>query len=180
MSDRSKPKFRCSSSIINRWTCSSSFDVQKMMFEFDRWHFNVWFSSFQLMLYNILVLGLDVLRVWIGPLPPWLCTSYIVLKGFLYNSFTLVLFTLTVMKYVFLCILKRVPEMNDELVTRIVIGGVCIWSALELCAKFLMFPGKPVVNEVSSIHTCNNQFKTVPIKNPNWLIIKVLKKIDHE
>ena len=116
------------------------------------------FQWFQLMLYNILVLGLDVLRVWIGPLPPWLCTSYIVLKGFLYNSFTLVLFTLTVMKYVFLCILKRVPEMNDELVTRIVIGGVCIWSALELCAKFLMFPGKPVVNEVSLILSIFKKF----------------------
>ena len=30
----SKPKIGCSSSIINKWTCSSSFDVQKMMFEF--------------------------------------------------------------------------------------------------------------------------------------------------
>ena len=29
MFDRSKPKIGCSSSITNRWTCSSSFDVQK-------------------------------------------------------------------------------------------------------------------------------------------------------
>ena len=29
-------KIRCLSSIIKRWTCSSSFDVRKMMFEFDR------------------------------------------------------------------------------------------------------------------------------------------------
>ena len=28
--------FRCSSSIINRWTCSSSFNVRKMMFKFFR------------------------------------------------------------------------------------------------------------------------------------------------
>ena len=32
ISIRNKPKFRCSSSIINRWTCSSFFNVQKMMF----------------------------------------------------------------------------------------------------------------------------------------------------
>ena len=31
-----KPKFRCLSSIINRWTCSRSFDVRKMMFKFVR------------------------------------------------------------------------------------------------------------------------------------------------
>ena len=36
ISVRSKPKFRCSSSIINRGTRSSLFDVQKMMFEFVR------------------------------------------------------------------------------------------------------------------------------------------------
>ena len=29
MFDRSKPKIGCSSSITNRWTCSSSFDVRK-------------------------------------------------------------------------------------------------------------------------------------------------------
>ena len=32
----SKPKIGCSSSITNIWTCSSSFDVQKMMFKFVR------------------------------------------------------------------------------------------------------------------------------------------------
>ena len=31
-----KPKIGCSSSITNRWTCSCSFDVRKMMFEFVR------------------------------------------------------------------------------------------------------------------------------------------------
>ena len=36
MFDRSKPKIGCSSSITNRWTRSSSFDVRKMMFEFVR------------------------------------------------------------------------------------------------------------------------------------------------
>ena len=32
----SKPKIGCLSSIINRWTCSGSFDVRKMMMEFVR------------------------------------------------------------------------------------------------------------------------------------------------
>ena len=36
MFDRSKPKIRCSSSITNRWTRSSLFNVRKMMFEFIR------------------------------------------------------------------------------------------------------------------------------------------------
>ena len=37
MSVCSKPKFRCLSSIINRWTCSSLSVVQKMMFELVWW-----------------------------------------------------------------------------------------------------------------------------------------------
>ena len=36
MSVCSKPKFRCSSSIINRWTCSGLLMFEKLMFEFVR------------------------------------------------------------------------------------------------------------------------------------------------
>ena len=45
MLDRSKPKIGCSSSITNRWTCSSSLDVQKMMFEFVRFRIRSMFDK---------------------------------------------------------------------------------------------------------------------------------------
>ena len=102
------------------------------------------------MFYNLTVVGIDVLRIWIGPLPPWLCRIYIILLVSIWNSFTLILFTMTVIKFVILWILKRMPEVNDELATKVIIGSVCGWTMFECIAKFdVFYSAKPVVNEVN-------------------------------
>ena len=56
MFDRSKPKIGCSSSITNKWTRSSSFDVRKMMFEFVRCSIK-WCSTHHYWLLEILELS---------------------------------------------------------------------------------------------------------------------------
>ena len=103
-----------------------------------------------MILFEILVVGLDNLRLWVDHLPPWLCTFYIILRSFLFNAIVLILCILTFIKFTFLCVMKRIPEMNDECISRAIIGSVCIWGVVEVCVKFLMFENKPVVNEVGT------------------------------
>ena len=105
---------------------------------------------FQMILFEILVVGLDNLRLWVDHLPSWLCTFYIILRSFLFNAIVLILCILTFIKFTFLCVMKRIPEMNDECISRAIIGSVCIWGVVEVCVKFLMFENKPVVNEVGT------------------------------
>ena len=108
---------------------------------------------FQMILFEILVVGLDNLRLWVDHLSPWLCTFYIILRSFLFNAIVLILCILTFIKFTFLCVMKRIPELNDECMSRAIIGSVCIWGVVEVYVKFLMFENKPVVNEVCS--QCN-------------------------
>ena len=68
----------------------------------------------------------------------------------MFNAFVLVLGILTIMKFLFLCVLQRIPEMNDEAITQGIIGSVCLWGSFEMYIKFLLGNNKPVVNEVST------------------------------
>ena len=95
-----------------------------------------------------MVTGLDNLRLWVDYFPAWLCTFKIMLRSFLFNTIISILCILTIIKFTFLCILQRVPEMNDDFVAKTIIGSVSIWGVIEIFYKFLMFENKPVMNEV--------------------------------
>ena len=95
-----------------------------------------------------MVTGLDNLRLWVDYFPAWLCTFKIMLRSFLFNTIISILCILTIIKFTFLCILQRVPEMNDDFVAKTIIGSVSIWGVIEIVYKFLMFDNKPVMNEV--------------------------------
>ena len=44
------------------------------------------------------------------------------------------------------------PEVNDELATKVIIGSVCGWTMFECIAKFdVFYSAKPVVNEVNGL-----------------------------
>ena len=74
----------------------------------------------------------------------------------MFNTTILVLCILTVIKFIFLCILKRVPQMNDDYVARLIIGSVSAWGIIEIYVKFLMYEYKPVMNEVMICYNvCN-------------------------
>ena len=102
-----------------------------------------------MILFSIMVVGLDNLRLWVDHFPSWLCTLKIMLRSFLFNTVIFVLCILTIIKFTILCILQRVPQMNDDFVAKTIIGSVSVWGIIEIYHKFLMFDNKPVMNEVT-------------------------------
>ena len=102
-----------------------------------------------MILFLIMVVGLDNLRLRVDHFPSWLCTLKIMLRSFLFNIVVFVLCILTIIKFTILCILQRVPEMNDDFVAKTIIGSVSVWGIIEIYHKFLMFDNKPVMNELT-------------------------------
>ena len=63
--------------------------------------------------------GLSVLRVCFGPLPIFLCNIAAFLSGFviLFVAITIAMYTFT--RFMFVCIWKRMRQMDDNLIVRI-------------------------------------------------------------
>ena len=57
---------------------------------------------------------LDVLRIWLGPFPSWICTFEVMVKNQTFISIVLAITSVTILKFTFLCVLRRIPEIDDD------------------------------------------------------------------
>ena len=99
------------------------------------------------MIYEVVIVGLDVLRMWIGPLPEAVCLMINMGKCFGPMTFVIIITVITVMKFYFLCVLKRVPEFDDDLIAKRIIGAVMIFGTAITAVKY-GFWSNPSMNEV--------------------------------
>ena len=85
---------------------------------------------FQGIFYGIAVYGLSVLSVCYGPLPIFLCNIAGFLNGFviLFAVITIVMYTFT--RFMFVCIWKRMRQMDDNLIVRIATIQAIVLSLL--------------------------------------------------
>jgi hypothetical protein len=74
---------------------------------------------FQAVFYAIVINGLNVLRVCFGSLPIFLCNIAGFLKGCVitFGAITIAMYTST--RFMFVCIWKRMRQMDDTLIVRI-------------------------------------------------------------
>ena len=79
---------------------------------------------------------LDLLRIWYGPLPSIICTFGIMVKNYYFVSAVLIIASVTFMKFLFLCILKRIPEMDDDFVANAIIRFGLSTAYIITCSKF--------------------------------------------
>ena len=84
----------------------------------------------------ILMTTVDVLRVWMGPLPEKICTFGIMIKNYTFISEVLLVASITFLKFTFLCILKRIPEMDDDVVAKRIIRFVSFITVSIVGSKF--------------------------------------------
>ena len=91
---------------------------------------------FQGIFYGIVVYGLSVLSVCYGPLPIFLCNIAGFLNGFaiLFAVITIVMYTFT--RFMFVCIWKRMRQMDDNLIVRIATIQAIVLSLLFTSATF--------------------------------------------
>ena len=66
-----------------------------------------------------MIYGLTVLRVAYGPLPIFVCTMFGFFKGYalLFSAITIAMYTFT--RFMFVCVWKRMRQMDDNLIVRI-------------------------------------------------------------
>ena len=92
---------------------------------------------FQGIFYAVVIYGLTVLRVSYGPLPIFLCQVFGFCKGYalLFSAITIAMYTFT--RFMFVCIWKRMRQMDDNLIVRIATIQAIVMSLLFSAATSL-------------------------------------------
>ena len=93
--------------------------------------------------------GVSVLRVCCGPLPIFLCNIAAFLSGFaiLFVAITVAMYTFT--RFMFVCIWKRMRQMDDNLIVRIATIQAIVMSILFTVITWIQLHGQPFGNQVS-------------------------------
>ena len=89
--------------------------------------------------------GLAVLSVCYGPLPIFFCNIAGFLNGFaiLFGVITIAMYTFT--RFMFVCIWKRMRQMDDNLIVRIATIQAIIMSLLFNGATWLQLQSQPTM-----------------------------------
>ena len=106
---------------------------------------------FQSILYVIVFYGLSVLRVCYGPLPIFFCNISIFLNGFLILFLVITVAMYTFARFMFVCIWKRMRQMDDNLIVRIATIQAIFMSLLFTASHWLQLHGQHFGNQVSSL-----------------------------
>ena len=93
---------------------------------------------FQGIFHLIVIYGLSVLRVCFGPLPIFLCNIVIFLNGFsiMFGAITVAMYTFA--RFMFVCVWKRMRQMDDNLIVRIATIQAIFISFLFPAAELLI------------------------------------------
>ena len=101
----------------------------------------------QVILFSVICTGLDIFRIWFGPLPFEICLIATWTKAFLFMTFPIFIAILTLMKFIVLCVIKRLPDIDDDFVAKSIIAIVSIIGMVGGGFKYLV-KRKPTMNEV--------------------------------
>ena len=96
-----------------------------------------------------MIYGLTVLRACYGPLPIFLCNILGYLNGFalLFVAITVVMYTIT--RFMFVCIWKRMRQMDDDLIVGIATIQAIVLSLFFTAASWLKLHGQGMGHQVS-------------------------------
>ena len=101
------------------------------------------YVHFQGVFYAIVIYGLTVLRVCYGPLPVFLCNIAGFLKAcaVMFGAIIIAIYTFT--RFMFVCIWKRMRQMNDNLIVGIATIQAIFMSLLFPAATWLQIQRQP-------------------------------------
>ena len=96
-----------------------------------------------------MIYGIVVLRVCYGPLPIFLCNIAVYLSGFaiLFVAITVTMYTFT--RFMFVCIWKRMRQMDDDLIVGIATIQAIVLSLFFTAASWFKLHGQGMGHQVS-------------------------------
>ena len=100
---------------------------------------------FQGVFYAIVIYGLVVLRVCYGSLPVFLCNIAGFLKGCSIMFGAVIIATNTFTRFMFVCIWKRMRQMDDNLIVRIATIQAIFMCLLIQAATWLQLQRQPTI-----------------------------------
>ena len=115
--------------------------------------------------YSSVVSGLDLFRVWYGPLPASFCQCCLQLKGMVTYAMPMIMAGIVLLKFMYICIWQRFREIDDDFVARIITMLAYFWGFCLQLTKNLA-PGKPVYNTVFCTGVYHSSFDGMAKKIP--------------
>ena len=113
------------------------------------------------------MIGLDLFRVWYGPLPPGFCQLCLLMKGTITYAICFLMAGIVLLKFLYICVWQRFREINDDFIALIIIILAYFWGFCMQLTKNLA-PGKPVYNTIFCTGVYKSSFddmsKKVPIE----------------
>ena len=97
---------------------------------------HMYYVIFQGCTFISLYTTIDILMIWIGPLPRWLCDFNIIVRCATFASCLSILATLSLIKFLFLCIYERIPEINEDFWAKVIIRVAVFVSVSVSASKF--------------------------------------------
>ncbi len=108
---------------------------------------------------------IDLLRLWTGPLPKYICMIGLVVKNVFPINIGLNIFVRISTRFIFVFVYKSVPALNDDFLGLFLTLLYNMISFLTTAARFHL-PGRPVLNELICTGTFYQHWSQEPTKNP--------------
>ena len=115
--------------------------------------------------HSSLVSGLDLFRVWYGPLPPEFCQLCLLLKGTTTYAMPFIMAGIVILKFLYICVWQGFRQMNDDLVVRIIVILAYFLGFYMQLTKNIA-PGKPVYNTIFCTGVYRSSFDDMDKKIP--------------
>ena len=122
--------------------------------------------------FSSVVAGLDLFRVWYGPLPSEFCQLCLLLKGTIFYAIPFIIAGIVIIKLLYICVWQGFRQMNDDLLVRIIIILACFWGFCIQLTKNIA-PGKPVYNTVFCTGMYHSSFDEMDNKIPIEVVMLI-------
>ena len=126
-----------------------------------------------LVVYYTWAIGLNILRIFVGPIPTIICQFNVFIKNFSAMAISMTIVAFTGLHFIFICIYKSIPSIDDNFLTIFIIALLSLMSTLGTLTFFYL-PGKPVLNQVTLILILNknsNYFFFLFVADLHWCIL---------
>ena len=121
--------------------------------------------KFQCATFSSVVTGLELFRVWYGPLPSEFCQFCLLLKGTICHAVPFTIACIVILKFLYICVWQGFRQINDDLIVRFTIILACFWGFYMVSIKSIA-PGKPVYNTVFCTGIYHSSFGEMDKKFP--------------
>ena len=121
--------------------------------------------KFQCATFSSVVTGLELFRVWYGPLPSEFCQFCLLLKGTICHAVPFTIACIVILKFLYICVWQGFRQINDDLIVTFTIILACFWGFYMVSIKSIA-PGKPVYNTVFCTGVYRSSFGEMDKKFP--------------